>query len=370
MENQTELYKIAAAYLHGFKKSKLKILLKRIGSLDSIFEYSYSKLEYASGLSLDILKKTEREKALKQAQLNLEFNQLHDIRSLFYTDNAYPYQLKECKDGPVQLNILGKLNLQNKKIVSVVGTRKSSPASKQIVEQLISSLKGSGVLVVSGLASGIDTLVHQYCIKHKVPTIAILGHGLKMIYPRENRTLAKEIIASGGALISEFHFNQKPSKYTFPQRNRIIAGVADATIVIESPLKGGSMITARLANSYSREVMAFPNSITQNDLAGCNQLIKTNLAHIITAPSDLFELMNWKINPQEEEEEEEAISHLTLSTEERGLVQTIKEHKEVHIDRLFDSSQLHPSTIQSLLMQLELKNYILNSSGLFYSSRV
>ena len=167
MENQTELYKIAAAYLHGFKKSKLKILLNRIGSLDSIFEYSYSKLEDTSGLSLDMLKKIEREKALKQAQLNLEFNQLHDIRSLFYTDNAYPYQLKECKDGPVQLNILGKLNLQNKKIVSVVGTRKSSPASKQIVEQLISSLKGSGVLIVSGLASGIDTLVHQYCIKYQ-----------------------------------------------------------------------------------------------------------------------------------------------------------------------------------------------------------
>ena len=248
----------------------------------------------------------------------------------------------------------------------MVGTRKRSPASKQIVEQLISSLKGSGVIVVSGLASGIDTLVHQYCIKHKVPTIAILGHGLKMIYPRENRTLAKEIIASGGALISEFHFNQKPTKYTFPQRNRIIAGVADATIVIESPLKGGSMITARLANSYSREVMAFPNSIIQDDLAGCNQLIKTNLAHIITAPSDLFELMNWKINHQEEK----AISHLTLSKEERDLMQTIKEHKEVHIDRLFDSSQLHPSIVQSLLMQLELKNYIFNSSGLFYSSRV
>jgi len=366
LENQTELYKIAAAYLHGFKKSKLKILRKRIGSLNSIFEYSYSKLEDASGLSLDMLKKIKREKALEQAQLNLEFNQLHDIRSLFYDEKEYPFQLKECKDGPVQLNVLGKLNLQNKKILSVVGTRKCSPASTQIVEQLISSLKGSGVIVISGLALGIDTLVHQYCIKHRVPTIAILGHGLKMIYPKKNRPLAKEIITSGGALISEFHFNQKPSKYTFPQRNRIIAGMADATIVVESPLKGGSMITARLANSYSREVMAFPNSITQNELAGCNQLIKTNLAHIITAPSDLFELMNWKINAHKEK----AKSHLILSKEERRLMETIQEHKEVHIDKLFDSSRLRPSLVQSLLMQLELKNYIFNTSGLIYRTRI
>ena len=142
--------------------------------------------------------------------------------------------------------------------------------------------------------------------------------------------------------------------------------MSDVTIVVESPLKGGSMITAELANSYSREVMAFPNNILKNELGGCNQLIKTNAAHMITSPDDLFNLMNWNITTEKQTLPDDII----LSPEEKGIINIIKKHDEIHIDRLFDSSQLHPSTIQSLLMQLELKNYIFNSSGLFYSSRV
>ena len=366
MEKQIELYKIAAAYLHGFKKSKLKILMKRTDGINSIFEESYSNLHLNTGLAISTLQKMKRENALKNARLNNEFNSSHRIRSLFFKDDAYPYQLKECKDGPIQLNMIGDTCLNNKRIISVVGTRKCSSNSEQIIDQLIYSLRGLDILVVSGLASGIDTLVHRYCLKHGVPTCAVLGHGLNMIYPTGNRSLAKEIITSGGALISEFHFNQKPSKYTFPQRNRIIAGMADVTIVVESPLKGGAMITAELANSYSREVMAFPNAVVKNGLGGCNQLIKTNAAHMITSPEDLFDLMNWKMNTQEQKNSQNII----LSREEEGIIKTIKKHNEIHIDKIFESSKLQPSVIQALLMQLELKNYIFNSSGLLYSSRL
>lgn len=366
MEKQIELYKIAAAYLHGFKKSKLKILMKRAGSLKSIFEDSYSHLHNETGISMDMLYKMKRENALKRAQLNFQFNKSHNIRSIFLEDDTYPYQLKECKDGPLQINVIGNISLEKRRIVSIVGTRKCSPSSKQIVDQLIASLKGLDIIVVSGLASGIDTLVHEYCLKYEVPTIAVLGHGLNMIYPKENRSLAKEIIDSRGALISEFHFEQRPNKYSFPQRNRIIAGIADVTIVVESPIKGGSMITAELANSYSREVMAFPNSIDKNRLGGCNQLIKTNAAHMITSPEDLFDLMNWEIKTEEQNCSEPTI----LSQEEEGIIKTIKKHNEIHIDKIFESSNLQPSVIQALLMQLELKNYIFNPSGLFYSSRI
>lgn len=366
MEKQKELYKIAAAYLHGFKKSKFKILRERTGGLNSIFEETYSNLHFQTGLAISTLQKMKREKALRKAQLNFDFNRSHRIRSVFLDDDTYPFQLKECKDGPIQLNVLGETCLKNKKILSIVGTRKCSMNSEQIIDQLISSLRGLDVLVVSGLASGIDTLVHRYCLIHEVPTAAVLGHGLNMIYPTENRSLAKEIIRKGGALISEFHFNQKPNKYTFPQRNRIIAGMADVTIVVESPLKGGSMITAELANSYSREVMAFPNSIVKNGFGGCNQLIKTNAAHMITSPDDLFELMNWKMTT----EDQNCTQHIILSQEEEGIIKTIKKHNQIHIDKIFESSKLKPSVIQSLLMQLELKNYICHSSGLFYSSRL
>lgn len=188
-----------------------------------------------------------------------------------------------------------------------------------------------------------------------MPAIAVLGHGLNMIYPKENRSLAKEIINSRGALISEFHFEQRPNKYSFPQRNRIIAGIADVTIVVESPIKGGSMITAELANSYSREVMAFPNSIDKNRLGGCNQLIKTNTAHMITSPEDLFNLMNWEIKT-----EEQNCSEPTILSQEEGIIKTIKKHNEIHIDKIFESSNLQPSVIQALFMQLELKNDIFN----------
>ena len=366
MENQIELYKIAAAYLHGLKKRKLKILLKRTGGLNSIFEETYSNLHFQTGLAISTLQKMKREKALRKAQLNFDFNRSHRIRSVFLDDDTYPFQLKECKDGPIQLNVLGQTCLKNKKILSIVGTRKCSTNSEQIIDQLIASLIGLDIIVLSGLASGIDTLVHQYCLKYEVPTIAVLGHGLNMIYPKENRSLAKKIIDSGGALISEFHFEQRPNKYTFPQRNRIIAGMSDVTIVVESPLKGGSMITAELANSYSREVMAFPNAIDKNGLGGCNQLIKTNAAHMITSPEDLFDLMNWEIKTEEQNCSEPTI----LSQEEQGIIKTIKKHNEIHIDKIFELSNLQPSVIQALLMQLELKNYIFNPSGLFYSSRI
>lgn len=363
MEKQIELYKIAAAYLHRFKKSKLKILMKRAGSLKSIFEDSYSHLHNETGISMDMLYKMKRENALKRAQLNFQFNKSHNIRSIFVEDDTYPYQLKECKDGPIQINVIGNISLEKRRIVSIVGTRKCSPSSKQIVDQLINSLKGLDIIVTSGLASGIDTLVHEYCLKYEVPTIAILGHGLNMIYPKENRTLARKIIKSGGGLISEFYFEKRPNKYSFPQRNRIIAGMADVTLIVESPLKGGSMITAELANSYSREVMAFPNAI--NGLGGCNQLIKTNSAHMITASEDLFELMNWKTKDEGNTEDD-----INLSQEEQALMQTIKKQNDIHIDEIFDASNLQPSLIQGLLMQLELKNCIYNTSGLFYTSKL
>tara|TARA_B100001287_G_scaffold275545_1_gene283405 strand:+ start:20468 stop:21064 length:597 start_codon:yes stop_codon:yes gene_type:complete len=194
---QIELYKIAAAYLHGFKKSKLNIIMKRIGGLNSIFEDPYSNLHVQTGLAISTLRKMKREKALKVARQNIEFNKQHGIHSLFFNDHTYPYQLKECKDGPIQLNVIGNISFENKKIISIVGTRKCSPESKPILDEFISSLRSSDIIVVSGLASGIDTLVHRYCIKHGVTTVAVLGHGLKMIYPRENRSLAKEIIDSG-----------------------------------------------------------------------------------------------------------------------------------------------------------------------------
>ena len=362
MDKQTEVYKMASGLLHGIGRKKLEILIDKTNSLSSIFESSFSDLEKIAGIPIKISKSLKRDNALMLANLNYAFNASHKIRSLFFMDDNYPYQLKECKDAPIQLNLLGNLSLESRKTVAVVGTRKCAPNSRHIVDKIISQLSGHEIVVVSGLASGIDTHVHQSCLDHKVETLAVLGHGLQMIYPYQNRLLAKEIIQAGGGLLSEFHCTQTPYKYSFPQRNRIIAGLADVTIVIESPLKGGAMITAELANSYSREVMAIPNSIMNKALQGGNHLIKKNKAHVITDAMDLFELMNW-------EKTSSPKKHCPLSYEEESLMQSIRKSGGVHIDELYDKTDLALSKIQALLTQLELKNYIFSAPGLYYTAK-
>ena len=190
LDKQIQVYKIASGLLHGIGKKKLELLLKKTNNIRSIFESSFSNLERDVGVPIKTIKKLNRGEALRLANLNYEFNVSHNIRSLFFKDESYPYQLKECKDAPIQLNLLGGISLENRKIVAIVGTRKCAPNSRHLVDELITQLHGHNIVVVSGLAFGIDTHVHQSCLDHKVETLAVLGHGLQMIYPRQNRLLA------------------------------------------------------------------------------------------------------------------------------------------------------------------------------------
>lgn len=360
MDNQIDLYKNAASYLYGVKKSRLNSLIRKSGSLQTIFESPINELAKRIGVPERQLNSMEIPGALKHARKNLYFNKKHKISNLFFKEETYPSQLKECTDGPISLNVLGPLKFKNKRIVSVVGSRKCSHHAKEMTQQLISSFQGSEVIVLSGLASGVDTFVHESCLKYNVNTAAILGHGLQMIYPSKNRILAKKILDSGGALISEFDYQKKPNKYSFPQRNRIIAGMSDVTVIIESGIKGGGMITAELANNYAREVMAFPNAIRDVSYGGCNELIKKNKAHLITEANDLFELMNWEINRQNE-------YPLELSNNEREIVKAIQQRNDIHIDELIQNSKLGVGHLQSMLVELELKNIIASSPSLCYS---
>jgi DNA processing protein len=363
LDNLLELHKIAAAHLYGIKKSSLNKLMNKVGSLESIFTTPIVRLSQQTGISENRLRSMKREKALERAQCIHNFNKRHGISHLFYQESNYPFQLKECKDGPISLNILGQLNLKNRKIVAMVGTRKCSHFAKEIVDEIIASFKGEDIVVLSGLALGVDTHIHESCLKHNVPTAAILGHGLQMIYPQENRQTAKRIIDSGGALISEFDYRKKPSKYTFPQRNRIIAGMADITVVIESAMKGGSMITAELANGYSRDVMACPNSMINKSFGGCNELIKKNKAHLLADANDLFELMNWN-------KKSEVILDFDLTREETSIVNSIQQKQEIHINEIIQNTNLSAAKVQSTLMQLELKNFIFSAPNLYYSSKI
>jgi len=351
-----ELYKIAAANLIGIGKHRLSLLCKNLKGLHSLFNMDIEQLSSQCNANKNLLMKMKRKRALQLAKKQLSFNARYGIKTLFYTDKEYPEQLKECADAPVVLYYKGVIPLNQPKIVSIVGTRKCSLYGKKIVQEFIEQMKDQNILVISGLAYGIDTCVHEYCMSNNVPTIGVLGHGHHMIYPKSNSSLAKKMCKNGG-LLSEFGIHDGMSKYNFPKRNRIIAGIAHLTIVIESPIKGGSMITANLANSYNREVMAFPGQVSSAYSQGCNELIKNHKAHLISGAEDVFSLMNWS------KKDSNHNMQVELNTHESLIVQLLQSDHDIHFDHLIQKTEFSTSYLQSVILGLELKNILFEIPG-------
>lgn len=232
--------------------------------------------------------------AQERAKVEMEFCKQKNIQVLIFSDEGYPARLRECEDAPLVLFYRGVANLNEKRIISVVGTRKISERGKSICQNFCKELAAliPDCVVVSGLAYGVDIHSHRACLENSLPTVAVLAHGLDRIYPSLHRSTAIEMLNQGG-LLTEFLSGTNPDKGNFVRRNRIVAGMADATIVIESAAHGGAMITARLANGYGRDVFAFPGRVTDPMSEGCLKLIKTNAAALIANANDLVEAMNW-----------------------------------------------------------------------------
>ena len=346
-----ELYKIAASNLKGIGRSKLKQICSRIGSLNDIFEKSTDELSAHLEVKKDLVRKMDRKGALERAEDQLVFNHKYGIQTLYHEDSNYPKLLKECPDAPISFFFKGSINFNQAKAISIVGTRKASSYGKENVEQIILSLKGKNIIVVSGLAYGIDTFVHECCLKHQIPTIGVLAHGHHTLYPKSNSSLAQKMTRQGG-LLSEFGIHEPISKWNFPKRNRIIAGLSELTIVIESPSKGGSLITAEMANGYNREVMAIPGSIFSANSNGCNELIKNQKAHVMTSPSDLFSIMDW------DEKHFEKDLNYDLKPEEKVLVMLLKKKNGSTFDQLAEGTKFSVAHLHSLILNLELHEII------------
>ena len=273
-------------------------------------------------------------------------------------DQNYPRRLKQCQDAPVILYYKGTSELNQKKIISVVGTRNETNYGQSILEELINSLKDQNVLVISGLAYGVDIHAHRLCLENKIETIAVLGHGLDRIYPNAHRTTAAKMTLHGG-LLTEFPTNTNPDRENFPMRNRIIAGLSDANIVVESKESGGSMITADLANDYSRDVFAYPGDVNRVFSSGCNKLIKNQKAHLVTKASDILKIMNWETKPFPSHHSID----LGLSDLEQKIVDFLIKNGEVHSDCLCNALVLPPSQLSVILFNLTLKNVIQAAKG-------
>jgi DNA processing protein len=336
--------KIAFTLIPSIGPVTRKLLLETFVSVENIFSASVAELCNVRGVGEKMAKEIKQCQPAEKTTEMLQFIQQHRISPLFITDPGYPQKLKECPDAPTLLYYKGTANVNAAKIISIVGTRMPTAYGYHIIESLLKALPKE-VLIISGLAMGIDTIAHQLALENRLQTIGVLAHGLDEIYPPPNKNLAKAMLQQGG-LLTEFHCKTIPEKYNFPKRNRVVAGIADATIVIETALKGGSTITADFASQYHREVIAVPGRITDQRSRGCIKLIQENRASIYTNPEDLLQQLNWV----------PASAHLTEM--EKNCIAFLKSKELFSQDELLAFTQLDFGELASLVFELETKQII------------
>ena len=304
-----------------------------------------------------------RDLALKLAEPFAEYFLKSSFQTHFFQNENFPKRLNECIDAPLLLFSSGEMDFNVPKVVAIVGTRNASDYGKQICEELIQSFIGKNILVVSGLAYGIDIFVHQLCVKYNIQTIGVLGHGLDRLYPSLHAKTAKEMQKNGG-LLTEFLPGTNPDRENFPMRNRIVAGMCDATIVVESGIKGGSLITAELANDYNKDVFAFPGDITKEFSKGCNFLIQKDKAHLITGSKDFFKLMNWEDSTKKETIQFDLFTD--LSGDEKLILSKFKTKSENSFDEIMYLTNLPFSKLSSSLLNLEFSGILKSYPGKIY----
>lgn len=357
------LDKIALTKIKGIGPKLSRNLLSHCESVDAIFNSSKKDLLAIPGIGPSAVESILSKSYLREAEAELEFIQKHGIEALWIADENYPRRLQHCEDAPILLYYKGNADLNPFRTVSIVGTRNATHYGKRICEQLIDGLRELNVQVISGLAYGIDVMAHRHSLKQQVPTIGVLGHGLDRIYPATHREVASKMLENGG-LLTEFPSGTNPDRTNFPMRNRIIAGLADVTIVVEAAMKGGALITAEIANSYNRDVCAFPGSIEQEYSAGCNYLIKTNRAHLIRNIGDLCYLMNWEVIP-DKTTKQLVIAPNDLSRDEEKVHRflTDQELEQATIDQIANYCDWPQSKLAIILLEMEIKGLLLALPG-------
>ena len=359
------LHQIALSLVPNIGAVQARILVDHFGEAPAIFKAKKTLLDKLEGIG-EIRAASIRDFSdFKRAEEEIAFIEKYKITPLFLTDKSYPQRLLNCYDPPTMLYYRGQANLNAGKIISVIGTRSKTDYGKQLTEKLLADLQEQQLLVVSGLALGVDAIAHKAALKHQLPTVAVMAHGLDKIYPPEHTVLAKDILKEQGGLLTEFKSKTKPDKHHFPSRNRVVAGMSDAIIVIETDIKGGSMITAELANGYNRDVFAFPGRTTDSKSAGCNYLIKNNKAALLTGAQDIIDALGWTENKQVPKKQQKEL-FIQLSPEENIIVALLKEKDAVHIDELRIKSNLNSSTVAAAILNLELQNVAASLPGKLY----
>jgi DNA processing protein len=365
LPNEDELYyRLALSFVPDVGIKRGMALLERFGTAKDIFKAPLKELKKIDGITEERARAFRDESIFSRTEEELKFVQKNNIDVLLISDSRYPQRLLQCNDAPLLLFYKGTANLNAAKMVAVVGTRKNTEYGTKLCETLIEGLQmQEDIVVVSGLAHGIDGIAHKKSLEQGIPTIAGLGHGLDRVYPAGHRNLAKDILLNGG-LLTEFPSGTMPDRTNFPMRNRIVAGVSDVTVIVESDKAGGSLITAYMASGYNREVAAYPGRVTDTRSAGCNDLIRSNIAAMITGPEDLLELMNWNKGAKQKAVQKQLF--LNLSPDEQKIIDILQTKDSLHADDLYYLTGLGGSQLAATLLQLEMQSLIKTLPGKHY----
>ncbi|MDZ4665144.1 MAG: DNA-processing protein DprA [Bacteroidota bacterium] len=373
MDQKELLYQIGLTLLPNVGDVNAKSLVSYCGSASQVFKTKEKLLQKIPGIGQVNAKRIVSNKnVLIRAEEELKFIEKYKVKPLFFTEEDYPQRLKFCNDSPVLLYYKGNANLNTEKIVAVVGTRKPDEYGIDLTNKLLADLAGSGVLVVSGLAYGIDVHAHKYAMDNGLQTVGVVAHGLDRVYPSSHTALAKKMLKQGG-LLTDFMSGTNPDAVNFPKRNRIVAGLCDALIVVQSKREGGSLITATIAHSYNKDVFAFPGEAGSALSEGCNGLIKRNRAGLIENSVDLLDAMNWGFDPSagsglnhQRGKKKQMPLLISLSEEEQKIAKTFAQKKQLSLDEICYVSEMSVSAVSTLLLQLEFSNLIKSKPGKVY----
>lgn len=354
---ETELlYTLALQHVPNIGDITAKKLIGHCGSAQAVFKEKKHKLSAIDGVGRVILDELFKTQNLKEAEQEIKFIQEHNIEVLFFKDDHYPEKLKHCIDGPILLFQSGNINLSAQPIVSIVGTRKITTNGMAFCESLVEALVPYNPIIVSGFAYGTDITAHKAALKHNLQTIGCLAHGLHTIYPKAHKRYMVDIEKNGGFL-TDFWSSDTFNRNNFLKRNRVIAGLSEATIVIESAVKGGSLVTADIANSYNRDVFAVPGRTTDSQSVGCNNLIKHQKAHMLSTPLDVPYILNWQLEDYKKPAVQKQL-FVELDATEKIIYNYLKENNQQLLDVIAINCQLPTFKVASVLLAMELKGLI------------
>lgn len=362
MENTSEeIYLVALTLIPQIGDIQARILLQHFGTAAAVFRASKRELELLEGIGRIKADSIRSFNKFSDAEAEVTYAKKHGIRILHFNNEQYPRRLKNCYDPPVLLFYKGNTDLNNSKVVGIVGTRNCTAYGRQVTERIVEEISDKDILIISGLAFGIDAVAHRSALTNNLPTVGVVAHGLASIYPREHSSLAAEILRRNGGILTQFPSNTQPDKHNFPSRNRIVAGMSDAIIVIETGSKGGSLITADLANGYNRDVFAVPGRVNDPKSEGCLNLISSNRACLLQNGRQLLEHMGWD-ETVKQKSQQTSLFH-DLEQPEAALLRLLIEEPGLHIDQIAARLQCTGGTVATHLLALELKQLIAAMPG-------